>query len=267
MPIGNALAVIISKKIQYFDFDIIISNNTTGYELYPVLVQLGWNKAQPIKGTVIVNAGVTMSGTASTSTAVGAPAFKITNINRLSIINIRNNGSIIGSGGNGGTWEGEGGGGHAGGDAINCSIACNINLLNHGTIAGGGAGGGGAVGGGGGGAGSPAGTGGKGKMMCPPNVNGQPGSCYGYAPYGRNGSSTTGGQGLFPTQGKYYYPDSPANGGNGGDLGTKGDTSGIYISGTVKSSSPGGYAGKAINYPSNGTGYHLDPSSTGTIIG
>lgn len=267
MPIGNGLAVIISKKVEYFDFNIIISSDTSQYELYPALVLLGWNKVLPIKGTVIVNAGVVMQGGASTVTTQGAPAFTIAKINRLSIINIRNYGSIIGSGGNGGTLDGEGGAGHPGGDGINCNIACNINILNNGTIAGGGGGGGGMVGGGGGGAGLPIGKGAKGINFCPKTVNGQPGSCYGSFPYGNNGSRTTGGRGGSPLAGTYYYLDSPANGGKGGDLGTIGDTSGIYINGTIKYSYPGGYAGKAINYPSYGTGKLLDPSSTGTIIG
>ena len=210
--------------------DLTISTNTQNYTLNPAAVS-GY-VANFSKVNLTINPGVYV-GSAST----GSYAMTITGFGAGDTINLINNGTIIGAGGNGGDSPvgGTGNNGNAGGNAL--LLQCPVNITNNGTIAGGGGGGGANDGGsiygsctggggsvagpgGGGGAGYNAGAGGSGD------------------PSGSSGSYTAGGGG----------------GGNGGGPGIAGDTSG--------SGRAGGSAGKYIT----GIGY-ANFIVSGTLLG
>jgi hypothetical protein len=113
--------------------DIIISADTANFVLKDALITKGWNQILPVTVNVIVNSGVTVGSNSST-----LPAFKVDSFPNRSIINLINNGTITGKGGDGGALQSPG---FNGGDAINISNSININ--NRGIIGGGGGGGGG----------------------------------------------------------------------------------------------------------------------------
>jgi hypothetical protein len=121
--------------------DLIISADTNNFVLKDALITKGWNGVLPVKVNVIVNSGVTIGSNSST-----LPSFKVDSFLTGSVINLTNNGTIVGRGGNGGdrVYGGNGENGLNGGDAIN--ILYLINISNNGIIGGGGGGGGGAAG-------------------------------------------------------------------------------------------------------------------------
>lgn len=154
---------------------------------------------------ITINSGVIVY-----SNSTGTPGLTITGATAGDVVNLINNGYILGcggAGGNGGQYSAvqtnalTGG---AGGPAL--SIGCTLTITNYGTIGGGGGGGGGGAGGvntsypgGGGGGGAGYGVGG--------------------AKGGLNGSATAGGAGGQPGTGI---------GGNGGALGAVGGGGGSY---------------------------------------
>jgi hypothetical protein len=194
--------------------DLTISANTQNYTLNPAAVAGYVANFSKVNLTVDSNVYV---GSAST----GSYAMTITGFAAGDTINLINNGTIIGAGGDGGSSPvgGTGNNGNAGGNAL--LLQCPVNITNNGTIAGGG-GGGGANDGGSiygsctGGGGSVAGQGGGG------GAGYNSGSGGSGDPSGSSGSYTSGGGG----------------GGNGGGQGAAGDTSG--------SGRAGGAAGKYI---------------------
>ena len=166
--------------------------------------------------TVTVDAGTVVG-----STSTGAYAFTA-NGNTGDIIDLVNNGTIVGAGGNGGTRSG--GAGAAGGPALNASYP--VSVTNNGAIWGGGGGGGAGNdggdgskypafvggGGGGGGAGQTAGAGG---------ANG-----------GSAGTLTTGGGRGAPggTAGAGGVGGGPGLAGAGGANGSAPGAAGYYVS-------------------------------------
>lgn len=195
--------------------DLTISSNTQNYTLNTASVP-GY-VANFSKVNLTIDSGVYV-GSAST----GSYAMTITGFAAGDTINLINNGTIIGAGGNGGSSPsgGTGNSGNAGGNALR--LQCSVNITNNGIISGGGGGGGAQDGGdiygsctggggsvsgqgGGGGAGYTAGSGGSGD------------------PSGSAGTFTTGGGGS----------------GNGGGQGAAGQTS--------SSGRAGGAAGKYIS--------------------
>lgn len=194
--------------------DITISADTQNYTLNPAAVA-GY-VANFSEVTLTINPGIYV-GSAST----GSYAMTITGFGAGDTINLINNGTIIGAGGNGGDSPvgGTGNPGNAGGNAL--LLQCPVNITNNGTLAGGGGGGGandggsiyGSCTGGGGSVAGPGGGGGAGYNA---------GSGGSGDPSGSSGSYTSGGGG----------------GGNGGGQGAAGDTSG--------SGRAGGAAGKYI---------------------
>lgn len=197
-----------------FPADIIISANTLDFNVNTALSALGWDGQSPFKANIIVNAGVAVGASSTASYAFDTG----TVFPSGSEINLINNGTISGRGGNGGG-AGRSYGGDPGGPGL---IARNaIGITNNGVIQGGGGGGGSRPdlgwGGGGGGAGYPGGTGGTGG-----------GYDDGQGPNGRTGTLTAGGIG------GYYY------GGAGGSPGASGASS------ATMGPQPGGSGGLAI---------------------
>ena len=261
MPIGNALAVIRRQKETFFEFDIVISSDKSAWNLSVELTALGWNGISPIRGKVKINAGVIISGIATTNTnRNGGVSFFVDTYNNKSQISIENYGSIVGSGGFGGSGQTTTGSlGGKGGTALH--VNSFIRLLNNGVINGGGGGGGGNVGGGGGGAGIPAGGGGAGANACMDYGGKNP--CY-IAKVGSIGTTTTGGDGGIPTPPALpAWADRP-NGGKGGSLGANGITSGALRRWPYTYTGKGGDGGYSVF---NWGKVTLDPTSTGTFLG
>ena len=226
-------------KLQHKKIDI--SSNSSAINLYTLF----GSPSLPVTVKVVINSGVTISSSSSTTPALTAGSFPVG-----SRIYLVNNGIITGAGGNGGQGAPVGGttgatAGTSGGTAILTNVPMVIE--NNGTIAGGGGGGGGGGAqattvtgskststtydsgdGGGGGAGIIAGTGSGG---------------------GSSGTSTTGGAG----------GTSGVNGGAGGNRGAVGKNG---VQGNYKVSGAGGAAGYSISGISNVT---IDV--TGTILG
>lgn len=247
-------------------FAFTISSNQTNANLRSLAVNAGWNQSSAVVATI--NAGIFISGSGGTALTI--------NGSFPGGVSLINNGTIAGSGGNGGSgaysqgWQFAWGGtyypagtGNSGGLALAVSTA--VSITNNGTIAGGGGGGGGggrwlnlsdpyggsvnstfAGGGGGGGrsghinsAGGPAGGGNQGG-------NGI-GVTYGSG--GGAGTSSSAGNGGAGSN----WPGQPAwrggAGGNGGGWGSGGSTGQSSSDGDPGRS--GGAAGAAITGNSN----------------
>lgn len=121
-------------------FSLIISSNQTNANLATLATAAGWNGTSKVVATI--NSGVILS-----SDTVGVSALTVDG-SFPGGVELINNGSIIGKGGNGGTggyayfWGlSAGGAGGAGGTAL--SVSTPITITNNGTIGGGGGGGGG----------------------------------------------------------------------------------------------------------------------------
>jgi len=266
MPLGNSAACFKTQKIKYFDFTILISSDTSEWKLNPVLIGLGWDKILPIRGSITIDSGVTISGNTTTLIDInGKNSFIIDSYHVKSKITVINNGTIIGSGG-------QGGNGNIGGNGGNAMLVYSkIKLFNNGRIIGGGGGGGGCAGGGGGGAGIPAGKGGAGGLACQ-TIGSNPSVCLTIKYPGTDGTSTTGGIGgviaVFPNNWLHTgrnWSNQTAEGGNGGDLASAGGISGQLAVGRFTAQFTGGAAGKSIvGYSTYVT---LDPNSTGTLTG
>ena len=264
-------------------FSTSISTNVINYNLYDDALLAGWNGITQLLATVIVNAGVYVYATTTDTYGFDTGAdFPVG-----SIINIVNNGFIIGRGGNGAS-RGQTRGGSAG-PAMN--IRYPVSITNNSYIAGGGGGGdtsdfqhpgGGGAGGGVGGIGgvlTPTGGAGGG-----PGQSGGNGSVYtdGFddtyyagggggrilpgtrAPVWGRGGQAGGSGGTYtfaPTTGGFGGGGNEA-GGNGGNGGGGGGGWGAR-GGSSNRGLGGGFAGKAINLNGNTVTFTV----TGTIWG
>ena len=232
-------------KANQFAFSI--TSAQTNANLRTLAVNAGWDQSTKVIATI--NSGVVM-----TSNTVGTPGLTI-NGAWPSGIELVNDGTIVGRGGNGGA--GNSGGGSVGGLALTISVAASIR--NNGTIAGGGGGGGGGgkftlvggnpkdptynyYGGGGGGGGRSSNTNSSG------GGGGAPGGAAGGT--GTFSSQGGGGAGLSGT----------ARGGNGGGWGSGGAGGARYSNGAPGGG--GGGAGPATSGQGNVTWL-----ATGTRLG
>ena len=151
----------IATAVANFNFAPTIDTNVQNYNLNSAAIANGWDGVTAITANVLVNSNVYVWSD-STATA----AFVVGTLPAGSVVNITNNGFIMGRGGDGASMTGANQGtryGTNGGPAID--INYNITITNNSYIAGGGGGGdgwgqGSDAAGGGGGAGG--GTGGSG---------------------------------------------------------------------------------------------------------
>jgi len=229
----------LSGKSNQFAFTI--SSNTTNANLRTLAVNAGWNQASKVVATI--NSSIFVS-----STSTGTPALTI-NGSFPGGVELINNGTIQGQGGNagnGGPAFTNGFAGSSGGLALSVSVA--VTLTNNNRIAGGGGGGGGGGGaeynvgktnfqtGGGGGGGGLGGNGGSG---------GSGGS-------GAQGSGSAGGSGAQTTNGSGGAGGANSGaGGSGGSYGSAGSTGGTTTAGTPRAGGSGGAAGGCITGNSN----------------
>jgi hypothetical protein len=240
-------------------FAFAIASTQTNANLRTLAVNAGWNQTSNVLATI--NSGVVVS-----STAVGTPALTINGAwpNGIELVN---NGTIVGDGGNGGA-GGNGNGpvagsaGSVGGLALTISVATSIR--NNGTIAGGGGGGGGGggyqvnigsskdpnyrrYGGGGGGGGRSSLTNSAGGAGGGFTQIGFAGAAGGAGTFSANGGGGAGGSGT-------------ARGGNGGGWGSGGAGGAKYSNGA--NGGGGGGGGAATSGQSNVTWL-----ATGTRLG
>lgn len=258
-------------------FAFTISSNQTNANLRTLAVNAGWNQSTRVVATIA-------SGVFVSSNSTGTPGLTI-NGSFPGGVELINNGTIAGMGGNGGNGAGwgpsgelttSGTNGSGGGLALSVSVAVSIN--NAGTIGGGGGGGGGGAravgvanadgygntwggGGGGGGGGrtgaasnSGGGTGGPGIFPY-----GSPNAYY-FGQAGFAGTSSAGGAGGARgyTTGSLFG----GNGGGGGAYGSAGSNGSINSSGQSAGATSGGGAGGAITGNSN-----ITYIATGTRLG
>jgi hypothetical protein len=194
---GQPGRLTISYLGSRFIFNDTITVNVADYDVRTAALAAGWDGNIPLAATITVLGGVYVYSTTTTN-----PAFSYANLPANTVVNLINNGSIIGKGGNGGTGLANG---SNGGPAIVLN-SLPVFITNNGTIAGGGGGGGGghdpftglapspANAGGGGGAGG--GTGGNGLTFPgPTNLSGGAGGLPGSAGSAGSGSSAAGGGG------------------------------------------------------------------------
>jgi len=215
-----------------FIFDFVIASNTTvPFNLKTAAIAAGWDQITPLIATVTVNMGVTQS-----SNNVAIPAFDTgTTFPASSVLNLINNGAIIGCVGVAGTYGigGAGGkgatgvwgplvgsGGSPGGNGGNGGVALRaqhaLNVINNSSIFSG-IGGNGGVGGGGGGGG-----GGR-------ELNYYTGDNGGWYEYGYEGTYGGKGQGPGPAENGvplYNQYVHAGVGGRGGDYGLAGGRGG-----------------------------------------
>ncbi len=249
-PSGTIAFSDLYGKTKYFYFTDVITTNRTTYNVKTAAVAAGWDLSKPLHATITVNSGIVVGGASISSYAFDTG----TSFTTGSIINLVNNGYIVGAGGKGADSAQVGGNG---GPALIAQYG--ISITNNGTIGGGGGGGGagsyitscagvfinGAAGGGG--AGYVVGIGGTGAQ----------GTLYN----GVNGTTTTGGVGgpnLYPANCGIRHGGRAGAGGTGGTLGVagapgvdgqQGDQGGGGFS--VYNQTVGGSAGTAVVGNSN----------------
>lgn len=228
-----------SKKLS-FSFLATISSDTTNYNLKTAAITGGWDQVKPLIATVTINSGVYVY-----STSTGTYAFDTGSTFPIgSVLNLINNGTILGKGGAGGSGGSGNNGspGGSGGPALRVQYA--LTITNNNRIAGGGGGGGG-------------GRGGSNPDKSGPNIYDGGGGGGGIG----NGAGGPGGGG---TAGSGTLTSAGAGGaGQPGSPGTPGGSGGGYGSaGGGATGSSGGAAGGAIV----GVSY-VTFSTTGTING
>lgn len=205
-------------------FAFTISSNQTNANLATLATNAGWNGSSKVVATI--DSGIYIS-----SNSTGTPALTV-NGSFAGGVDLINNGTIVGMGGNGGNgrhYNGSGlTAGSAGGTALSVSSA--ITITNNGTIAGGGGGGGGGnkssqyfAGGGGGGGGRSSLTNSSGGSGGPSASGSQ---SYGGGTGGAGTISAAGGGGgggrYWEFYAGYWYGTA---GGAGGDWGASGSSS------------------------------------------
>ncbi len=116
-----------------FVFNETLAVDVLNYNMKAAAIAAGWNQVDRLHMTTTIGAGVkvgsTSAATPSFDTGISLPVG--------SLLNLVNNGSILGKGGNGGT---QGVNGSAGGTALKAQLI--LSVTNNGTIGGGGGGGG-----------------------------------------------------------------------------------------------------------------------------
>jgi hypothetical protein len=247
------------------EFEFTIASNQTNANLRTLAINAGWNQSAKVIATI--NGGIYIS-----SNGVGTPALTV-NGSFPNGAELRNNGFILGRGGNGGSGGSgsnynAGNPGSAGGLALSVSVSLALN--NAGTIGGGGggAGGGGSLYTGDGSDGWAGGGGGGGQSNIAANsaggaagaVNNSQSSRYPQAGVAGTVSGAGGGGvgGVAPNAGFYA-----GNGGAGGGWGSAGAAGGSSSNNyPVNAGGSGGAGGAAIS--GNGNITYL---ATGTRLG
>jgi hypothetical protein len=219
-------------------FAFTISSNTNDANLATLATAAGWNGSSKVVATI--GSGIYISGTST-----GTPALTVSG-SFPGGVELINNGTIVGRGGNGGNgglgtrYGGSGGAG--GGPALSVSTA--ITITNNSVIAGGGGGGGGGAsdyrfGGGGGG--------GRSSL-----TNSSGGSAAGPASAGGAGTISAAGAGGNPWGSWDFYGgyERGGYGGSGGTWGASG-SGGSYATGASPAPGSGGGSGSAVSGNSN----------------
>ncbi len=239
-------------KSNAYVVNVTISSDTADYNMKNAAISAGWNQTDVLNMTVTINSGIYVySSSTSTAALVTGSTFPTG-----TVLNIVNNGLIVGKGGNGGNGgapiTGNGTAGSSGGPALTASAA--LRITNNNTIGGGGGGGGGGAGWGFDGKGNSNGGGAGGGGGRGISNGGSPGAS------GVNGTGTAGGNGTLSAAGNggsgvsgYGFPTG--NGGNGGSLGASGSNG----QSTTNNPSPlsGGAGGSGGNCTTSGSNANI----------
>lgn len=234
---------------------VTISANTLNFNLRNHLTSAGWNGSANLHNVLVT----IKSGVYVYSDDVAQYAFDSGSLPAGTVVTLRNNGYILGRGGDGGGSNRGTENGQNGGPAMN--INCNFIIDNQsGYIGGGGGGGGGAstnsayiIGGGGGAGGGEGGEIDNSGNVVAGGAGGGPGSSGGNGGVGTNGACSGGGGGRVApgstTTGPDYDGVSIGRAGVGGSAGGSGsirtwNTNG-GLSGSGTSGGDGGAAGAA----------------------
>lgn len=143
------------EPVPEYTANLTISANTNNYDIRAACIAAGWNGTDVLHANLIINSGVWVGSVSTSTYAVDTNSSG--SFPADSTIEITNNGTVIGRGGDGGdgsdAWaysnNTDGGtttnDGGTGGDALYCRDNTNITieLTNNGTLYGGGGGGGG----------------------------------------------------------------------------------------------------------------------------
>jgi hypothetical protein len=116
-----------TASVKLSEFTKTIAANTLNYNLKTDAIAAGWDQATPLHAIITIGSGVVIG-----STSISTYAFTVPALVTGSTVNIINNGTISGKGGNGGFAE-------AGGPAL--SAAWPVSITNYNIIQGGGGGG------------------------------------------------------------------------------------------------------------------------------
>lgn len=135
MPIITSLAALhIISANDIFVFNRTWDTDVSTFDLQTALVGAGWDGVKAVQANLVVNSGIVVSSNTTSQAAI-----TISTLPNGSVVNILNNGFIIGMGGRGGG-NSISQVGQNGGAAMNVAAPCAIT--NNGTIGGGGGGGG-----------------------------------------------------------------------------------------------------------------------------
>lgn len=232
----------ISSGETAFKANIIIAVNTLDFNLADAAAAVGWGRVGAVEAIVTVNPGVYVGQSCSVTGSAQSRVQQKVSVASFnagmafptgSSLTIYNNGSILGAGGQGGSYATPNSGGvrgtqWAGGDALITSLPTKI--YNYNTVGGGGGGG---AGGDGVGHNSIGGGGGAGCNTISPVAGGLGGFGYGSVrSYGLSGSTIAGGIGTHHEEG---YRSA------GGGIGQPG-TSSFNFNSTGQVGQPGAYA-------------------------
>lgn len=131
-----------------YAFNATISSNTNNYSITAAAIAAGWNGSSPLDATITINNSIVVG-----STSAGTPGFITGTPPATSTLQLTNNGTIQGKGGdgvNGGSISavaspGAGVAGNAGGTALSASFAITIDNASGSILGGGGSGASGAA--------------------------------------------------------------------------------------------------------------------------
>lgn len=131
----------VQMRIFQSGFDLVITANTTDYNMHNACIAAGWNGTDPIIVSLINNNGIYVRASSASIAAIRTGTFPA-----LSELSFRNLGIVQGKGGNAGPGGGPAQAGLPGGPAIFLDYDMTIDNTN-GRIFGGGGGGAGGAGG------------------------------------------------------------------------------------------------------------------------
>lgn len=210
---SGIIQIIAAYGANAFAFETVVASNVNSYDVANSAYVAGWDGVRPINAKITIQPSIFLS-----SNTVYGYALDTGSLPSGSIINLINNGVIVGAAGQGAFGPSAESftvaqAGQAGGHAIIARAGCTLLITNNGTIAGGGGGGGA----------TPVGFNGTYYRYGGSGGNGQSAGNWAIGP----GYGTYGDQYAGSPSGPVYYGGAPL-GGNGGYAGSNGQPGGSW---------------------------------------